>query len=135
MRQSTADPCLYLSEEDGELMTVNVHVDDCCICYSSEKQYQRFRKRLETEFQISKSDDSNSFLGMIIERLGADEDGKPILCDMPCIHHPARGGALGGFCVCRHNHPWFSQLEAAAGSDRCVVRQHLDRSVAAQDSA
>ena len=75
MRQSVADPCLYLNDEDDEIMTVNVHVDDCCICYSSEEKYQRFRKRLEKEFQISKSDDSNSFLGMIIERIDADRHG------------------------------------------------------------
>ena len=75
MRQSVADPCLYLNDEDDEIMTANVHVDDCCICYSSEEKYQRFRKRLEKEFQISKSDDSNSFLGMIIERIDVDKHG------------------------------------------------------------
>ena len=63
MRQSTADPCLYLNDDDGERMAINIHVDDCCICYVSELKYQNFRKRLEKEFQISKSDDSNSFPG------------------------------------------------------------------------
>ena len=79
--KSTADPYLYLNDEDDEIMTVNVHVDDCCICYSSEQKYQAFRKRLESEFQISKSDDSNSFLGVIIERPNADKRGQggPIL--------------------------------------------------------
>ena len=83
MRQSTADPCLYLNDDDGERMTINIHVDDCCICYVSERKYQNFRKRLEKEFQISKSDDSNSFLGMIIERLDADKSGP---CGPVMIH-------------------------------------------------
>ena len=75
MRQSKADPCLYLNDDDGELMTCNIHVDDCCICYTDERKYKDFRRRLEKEFQISKSDDSNSFLGMIIERIDTDEHG------------------------------------------------------------
>ena len=77
MRPSTADPCLFLNDEDGELMTVNVHVDDCMITYTDERKYQRFRKRLESMFQISKSDDNNTFLGVVIERLpNGKEDGR-----------------------------------------------------------
>ena len=76
MRQSVADPCLYLNDQDGELMTVSVFVDDMCICYSDEQRYQDFRKRLENQFQISKSDDSNSFLGMIIERTQPEKYGQ-----------------------------------------------------------
>ena len=80
MRPSTADPCLFLNDEDGELMTVNVHVDDCMITYTDERKYQRFRKRLESMFQISKSDDNNTFLGVVIERLpnGKDDGRGPI---------------------------------------------------------
>ena len=69
LRQSVADPCLFLNDEGGSLMTINVHVDDCCITYDDERKYQSFRRRLEACFQISKSDDSNTFLGMVIERL------------------------------------------------------------------
>ena len=70
LRQSKADPCLFLKGQGADLMTLNVHVDDCCVTYSNERQYRDFRCRLEKEFQISKSDDSNTFLGMVIERLG-----------------------------------------------------------------
>ena len=82
LRPSVADPCLFLNDV-GDLngpsespMTISVHVDDCCICYSSEQTYQDFRRRLEKEFQISKSDDSNTFLGMVIER--PDGDAGPV---------------------------------------------------------
>ena len=68
LRPSVADPCLFLDDTDGSLLTVSVHVDDCCITYSDERKYKSFRKRLEENFQISKSDDSNTFLGMVIER-------------------------------------------------------------------
>ena len=69
LRQSKSDPCLFLKEDAEDLLTVNVHVDDCCCTYSNEQQYREFRRQLEEEFKISKSDDSNTFLGMVIERL------------------------------------------------------------------
>ena len=68
LRPSVADPCLFLNDEGGNLLTVSVHVDDCCITCSDEEKYKDFRKRLERNFQTSQSDDSNTFLGMVIER-------------------------------------------------------------------
>ena len=75
-RRAKADPCLYLDDTDGELVTVSIHVDDCCFTYESEEKFQRFKKKLKEEFKLSESDDSNVFLGMVIERLNPEKYGE-----------------------------------------------------------
>lgn len=75
MRRSKADPCLYLRGQGQHALTVNVHVDDCCITYTKEQHYERFKGELEKTFELSTSDDKNVFLGMVIERLEPEKFG------------------------------------------------------------
>ena len=100
LRRSSADPCLYLHDSDGHLMTISVHVDDLCITYDSEEKYQKFRKKLRSVFKISKSDDDNTFLGMVVERL-----------------EPEKYGDRGPVCI--HQRPYIEDILAKYKHQEC----------------
>jgi hypothetical protein len=76
MKQATADPCLYIQKKAGEVMYLNVYVDDVAAVYSDEEMYRKLRDELKSEFKLSESDDDNTYLGIVIERQA--DDGKCI---------------------------------------------------------
>ena len=58
-RRSKADPCLYLDDTDSELITINIHVDDCCLTYDSESKFRRFKEKLKKEFRNFRTTTAN----------------------------------------------------------------------------
>ena len=84
LKPSTADPSLFIYQpksgrpwqegDDAPCLRINVHVDDCCVTYNSPALYQAFRKTLQERFDLSESDQSNVFLGILINRLPGPEN-------------------------------------------------------------
>ena len=68
-----ADPSLFIMERhiNGEWSTIrlNVHVDDAFAVFNNKKWYFDFKAELKNEFKLSKSEDSDVFLGVTVKRL------------------------------------------------------------------
>ena len=78
-----ADPSLFTyTGMNGELLRVCVHVDDCFCSYNSQALYHSFRQELEEHFDLSTSDDSNVYLGILVSRYA---DGAIALSQQPYI--------------------------------------------------
>ena len=73
LEQAVADPCLYIRRDGDDVMYLSIYVDDVCAVYSSDQMYHDLRTALEEEFKLSKSDDDNTYLGIVVERMAEDK--------------------------------------------------------------
>lgn len=71
LKQSIADPCLFVRNQQGRKLVVAIYVDDGLIAGSDDKLIDEFITQLKNEFQITVSQLEN-FLGMQIVQ---KEDG------------------------------------------------------------
>jgi len=65
--QSTADPCLYIRNRNGEKLLVVVFVDDGLIAGSNEQEVAEFIEHLEKQFKL-KVTEPDCYLGVEINR-------------------------------------------------------------------
>lgn len=65
---STADPCLYVYQEDAVFMALIVHVDDQLIASNNRTKLDEFKKRLNARFECKDSGAVNYFLGFNVSR-------------------------------------------------------------------
>lgn len=64
------EPCIYVKKKSEKILIMGIHVDDMLYCASSLEIIQEFEEILESEFQLKKTGDPNSYLGMGIHRDG-----------------------------------------------------------------
>ena len=66
-KQSTADPCLFVRNTNGNKLLVLIYVDDGLIAGSDEHDLEGFVHALQSEFQV-KVHDPNNYLGIQIKK-------------------------------------------------------------------
>ena len=61
--QSSSDPCLYISNSEGELFIIAVYVDDMLLVTRSQKM-KEVKRKLSTQFEIKDLGDLHYILGV-----------------------------------------------------------------------
>ena len=78
--QSTSDPCIYRSDEGGEIFYHGVYVDDIILAGSSEDRVKEVKAALSQKFEIKDMGKLHHFLGMSIVQ---NEENKTVWIGQP----------------------------------------------------
>ncbi len=73
--QSSADPCVFVQTEEGDLTIVAVYVDDLIILTKTPEKMKEVKQSLEGRFKMKDLGKLHYCLGISIDH---DEDGKCI---------------------------------------------------------
>jgi hypothetical protein len=79
LRPSSADPCLYIRQNQGELVIVIIWVDDCLICSNNGSSILDIVKHLNEHFDM-RCTVANHFVGLSIHR---DRQTKTLFLSQP----------------------------------------------------
>ena len=64
--QSSSDPCLYISNSEGELFIIAVYVDDMLLVTRNQKKMKEVKHKLSTQFEIKDLGDLHYILGVSV---------------------------------------------------------------------
>ena len=78
MRRAESEPCLYIRDNQGKIIKLTTHVDDCFCTFNDRAEYDEFKQALEEVLRkmsnsdkpvLSAQDDNDRYLGIIVQRI------------------------------------------------------------------